>query len=81
MDYHAKVMEIMEKVLDIKLANVPAGEITPAQIPQWDSVAHLNLAAALEDEFDIRFTAQEIAGMLGGCRPVVECLRRKVTEG
>jgi acyl carrier protein len=36
----------------------------PQTVPEWDSVAHLNLILALEMEFNIRFETSEIPGLL-----------------
>jgi acyl carrier protein len=30
------------------------------QVPEWDSVAHLNLMLALEDTFNVRLTVQDM---------------------
>ncbi len=42
-------------------------QITPRscaeEIPGWDSVQHLNLVLALEDEFGVRFDPEEIDEM------------------
>jgi acyl carrier protein len=36
----------------------------PGTLPTWDSVAHLNLILAIEDEFDVRFETSEIPDLL-----------------
>jgi len=36
---------------------------TPAEIEEWDSLAHVNLLAAIENAFDIRFTAEDMANI------------------
>lgn len=33
------------------------------EIPEWDSVGHMDLIANLEDEFDIMFDTDEIIGL------------------
>lgn len=33
------------------------------KIPQWDSVAHMNLVAEIEDEFDIMLETDEVIAM------------------
>lgn len=35
-------------------------DTTPADIEEWDSLAHVNLLAAVENAFDIRFTADDM---------------------
>jgi acyl carrier protein len=39
-------------------------ESSPDTIPNWDSLQHLNLVLALEQEFNIQFTPEEIEQLL-----------------
>lgn len=47
---------------------VPAGELRPESspdtIPNWDSLHHLNLVLALEQEFAVEFSPEEIEQLL-----------------
>jgi acyl carrier protein len=36
---------------------------TAADIPEWDSLAHINLIIALENSFGIQFTSEEVTSM------------------
>ena len=36
---------------------------TSADIEDWDSIEHINLIGAVEDEFDMRFKMKEVSGM------------------
>ncbi|MGX5173698.1 acyl carrier protein [Aliikangiella sp. IMCC44653] len=38
-------------------------ELEYGTIPQWDSVAHMGLVAAIEDEFDIMLDTDDIIDM------------------
>ena len=57
--------------------DVPVNAITPASSPEnlelWDSVQHLNLILAIEEQFDVSFTAEEIERMksIGGIEELV----------
>jgi|TARA_B100000315_G_scaffold258763_1_gene312025 acyl carrier protein len=46
---------------------IPAGEIndesSPKTIVSWDSLKHMNLVIALEEEFRFEFTDEEILAM------------------
>ena len=35
--------------------------MTAKDVPGWDSVAHINLMFAIEQEFDVQFTGNELA--------------------
>ncbi len=60
---------MFERVREIAadILQVPAEQITPSSspetIPSWDSVQHLNLVLALEQEFDLQFEPEEIDKM------------------
>jgi acyl carrier protein len=47
---------------------VPLDQVTmqssPETIPTWDSLQHLNLVLALEQEFRIQFTPEEVEQLL-----------------
>lgn len=36
---------------------------TSADIDDWDSIEHINLIGAVEDEFSMRFKMKEVSGM------------------
>ncbi len=38
-------------------------ETTAADVPGWDSLRHISLLAAVEEEFDIEFSMKETVGM------------------
>ena len=38
-------------------------ELAYASVPQWDSIAHMALIAALESEFDVMLETEDILGM------------------
>jgi len=56
------------KLVMSRIFKVPIEEITedasPDTIESWDSLEHMNLVLALEQEFQIRFSAEEIVEML-----------------
>ena len=39
-------------------------QASPETIPTWDSLQHLNLVLALEEEFRIQFTPEEVEQLL-----------------
>ena len=57
-----RVREIVSDVLQ-----VDAGAVTPDSSPEnvasWDSVQHLNLVLALEDEYGLQFLPEEMDQM------------------
>jgi len=61
-DILADLQPIFRDVLDD-----PALQITrqssAATVANWDSLAHINLVSAIEQEFRIRFSLSELAGL------------------
>lgn len=58
-----RVKQVMSSVM-----NVPAEQISddssPDTLESWESLNHMNLVLALEEEFAIQFTEQQIIEML-----------------
>ena len=38
-------------------------EATAADVPGWDSLNHITLIGAVEDEFDVKFPMKDVVGM------------------
>ncbi len=58
----ATLIQCFADSLGITAAQV-TDELTYNTIPQWDSVAHMTLIAALEDAFDIMLDTDDIIDM------------------
>jgi acyl carrier protein len=60
---------VLERVRELAadVLQLPLEQITPRASPEtvagWDSVQHLNLILALEQEFDLQFEPEEIDGL------------------
>lgn len=73
---------LKERVFRIisQLMNVPFQEInersSPENLEKWDSFQHMNLILALEEEFKIKFTDEEIVRM-GNASIILEALGNK----
>ena len=55
----SKLKEIISSVFIIDIANISEDN----QSKNWDSLKHMNLILALEDEFDLKFKNSEIIQM------------------
>lgn len=57
-----KLNEIFQEVFDDE--EIEVTETTSSDdIEDWDSLEHINLVAAVEQEFDIKFTMAQVVGM------------------
>jgi acyl carrier protein len=57
-----KVREVMARVLGIPAQDVD-DSASADTIGTWDSMEHINLVLALEETFDVRFSAEEMSLM------------------
>lgn len=49
-------------------------------IPEWDSLGHMTLVAAIEDEFDVQLDTEQVIG-LSSFKIAVETLRGLGVDG
>ena len=76
---------LLEKIRGIAadVLEVPAAQITPKSstetVASWDSVHHLNLILALEQEFQVQFEPEEIDRMTS-VEAVLSVLEKKRTR-
>ena len=57
------IQQIMADVFEIPLEQVTI-ESTQDNIDAWDSLKHLNLVVAIEEEFEIYFPVEEIGNLI-----------------
>lgn len=61
-DVLKKLTEVFRDVFDDD-SIVINENTTSADIEDWDSIEHINLVGAVEDEFKMRFKMKEVSGM------------------
>jgi acyl carrier protein len=54
-----KLRKIISEVLAVAEDDIDSSTSTETQ-PKWDSLRHMNLILAIEDDFGVRFTDDEI---------------------
>ena len=59
----ARVLNVVSQVLGIPVDAI-TDDSSPESIEAWDSLKHMNLVLALEEEFGIRFSDERIVAML-----------------
>lgn len=58
-----KILAVMADVFEMDVVDIPENA-APGVIEKWDSLKHLSLILALEEEFDTRFTDEEMVDLL-----------------
>lgn len=58
-----RIRKVMGNVFGIDPATI-GDEAAPGSIGQWDSLRHMNLVLALEDEFGIRFPDDQMEQLI-----------------
>ena len=60
MPVHERLEEVFQLVFDDDTLAL-TDEMMAADIPGWDSLAHINLMFSIEDAFGVRFAGNELA--------------------
>jgi acyl carrier protein len=71
----SRLLSTIATVLDVD-ASVLSDEVSPGSIEAWDSLNHLNIAMAVESEFGVSFSAQQVMDM-GSIGLIREALREQ----
>jgi acyl carrier protein len=58
-----RVLDVMAAIFEMSTANIPSNA-APGVVANWDSLKHMSLILALEEEFEFRFTDDEITDLL-----------------
>lgn len=58
-----KVLAVMAGVFRMDAADIP-DDAAPGLVEKWDSLQHMNLIIALEEEFQIRFSDDEVVEIM-----------------
>lgn len=68
-----RIKTVMSQVFDIDAATIDS-TTTAKTVRRWDSLGHLNLCVALEEEFGVALTTEQVVGMTS-YDAVVDALR------
>jgi len=71
-----QIKQIMADVLDLEAESIDEAT-SQDNTPNWDSLNHINLIIAVEQEFDLTFTPEEIE-LMTSFGVVVETLENKL---
>lgn len=74
-----KVFKVVSQVLGVP-ADRLSGESSRETVEYWDSLKHIELILAIEEEFNILFTDEEITKMLN-IGDMIEIIKGKGTSG
>ncbi len=78
-DVKDKILAVMAAVFEIEVINIPENA-APELIDEWDSLKHMSLIVALEEEFSIRFTDNEMTYLLN-LELILQVISSKIVGG
>jgi acyl carrier protein len=58
-----KLKEVLSRIFNVSLDSITE-EASPDTIESWDSLRHMNLVLALEEEFGVEFTDDQVVEIL-----------------
>lgn len=67
LDTRSKVEAVFREVFDDDKLQL-SDELSAETFPAWDSLAHIRLVSALEDELSLTFTLDDIEGMTSAAK-------------
>ena len=62
-DLKQKIITVMAIVLEVDASGIPENA-TPGMMERWDSLRHISLILALEEEFGVRFSDAELIELI-----------------
>ena len=71
-----KIKKILSDILKIKTSSIN-NKTTHEKIKSWDSVAHLHIVMALENNFKVSFTPNEVVSLLSYSK-IMSVLKKKI---
>ncbi|MFN5183935.1 MAG: acyl carrier protein [Bacteroidota bacterium] len=63
MSIKERIKKVLSLVFEVEI-NSLNDESSPDNIDKWDSIGHINMAVALESEFNIELTEEEIMELM-----------------
>jgi acyl carrier protein len=73
-----RVKKVIAEILDIEISSIN-DNTSPETIESWDSLKQMNIIVALEEEFDIEFSDEDIVEMLN-FRLIIQLLELKYRD-
>lgn len=78
MDTLEKIINIVASTCEVEASEVN-GDSTVGDFPAWDSMGHLAILTAVEEEFDISFEPEEMME-LEDVNDIVKAVEEKIAE-
>lgn len=58
-----RIRAVMAQIFNVEIGSI-SGDSSPETIERWDSLRHMQLVMAIEDEFGIQFADDDIPNLL-----------------
>lgn len=72
---YQRLTPVFQEIFDDE-SLVPQAEMSAQDVPEWDSISHIRLVVAIEEEFAITLTTAELSG-LKNVGQMVDLIRSK----
>jgi acyl carrier protein len=76
MNVRQQLQQVMRELFDDDDLEI-RDDLTAAEVPEWDSLAHVRLIVAVEKEFGVRFSSGEV-GEIGTVGELVRLVEGKL---
>ncbi len=69
-----KIKDLMEDIFELDSSSITE-ELKAVDVPLWDSLKHLSFITALEDEFEVKLSMNEIQS-IDGYSKILEIVKK-----
>ena len=73
-----KVLKVLSQIMEVSITRL-SEKSSAESVENWDSLRHMNLILALEEEFKVSFSDSEIVDMLS-VDAILKCLNGKTKK-
>lgn len=73
-----RIKEVIGKVLNNDLSSYKIEEITTNNIEEWDSLSHIKIIIALEQEFNIDISPEDIYVIKQGGKNIISVIEKLI---
>ena len=71
-----KIKKILAMIFEVDPVTINE-ETSPATVPEWDSLNHMKLVFAIEEEFEVEFSDEQII-QLTNIANIINCLQKLI---
>ncbi len=73
-----RIKKVLASIFLVEISGI-GDDASPETVEEWDSLKHMNIVLALEEEFDVQFEDDEIVDMMS-YKDIRSIIKRKLND-